>query len=497
MKPAPALLLVLAAVALAFLPCLGNGFVDWDNDVDITANPHIQSLSPQNLRTIFFTTLNNAYHPLPFLVWAVGYRLWGAEPLGYHLVNLLLHLVTAALVFRWVLLLEGSLLAAVAAALWFGVHPMRVESVAWLSDLKDLLAGLFFMAALLAYERWTREGHAMRYAAALAFFVLAGISKTTALTLPAVLVLVDLLRRRPWSRGAVLEKVPFFALAGCFAALAVVSRGRFEASIAQDLFQESYPLPYRLYLVGHRLVFYFLQRTVAPTLGSEDLYPDVIGGPYLPGVVAWGTVLALLAVALVYSARFTRKGLFGAAFFLVALLPALATVSYGYTADRFSYIPAVGLAYLAGVAAAAAGRATRAKRLARAALTAVGIAAIATLAALSWRQCGVWKDSVSLWSDAVARYRRGSSTVNLGFALVNRGRAWLGQDEYRRALADLDEALPIAPNRQHTLFLRAGARAALGEREKAIADLREALTLAPDHPDARQLLEQLSAGDLP
>jgi tetratricopeptide (TPR) repeat protein len=484
---------VLAVAAVAFQPCLGNGFVDWDDDVDITDNPHIRSLSLENLETIFFTTLRDAYHPLPFLVWAVGYRLWGETPFGYHLVNLLLHLVTAALVFRWVLLLDASLPAAAAAALWFGIHPMRVESVAWVSDLKDLLAGLFFMAALLAYERLQRERRARWYAAALGLFFLAGMSKTTALTLPAVLVLVDFLRRRRLDRRAILEKVPFFAVAALFAVLALVSRGRFEASIAQELAQDVYPVGYRLYLVGERLVFYFLQRTVAPTRGVENLYPDVIGGPYLPGVLAWGTVLIILLVALALSTRFSRKGVFGAGFFLVALSPALATVSYGYTADRFSYVPAVGIAYLVGVAAAALHRAAGARRLARAALIAAGISVVAALGSQTWRQCGVWSDSVSLWSDAVATYRRGSSTINLGFALVNRGHARLERGDYRGALADLDEALPIAPNRQRTLYERACVFTALGERGRAIDDLGEALRVAPGFLDARQLLEVLSA----
>jgi hypothetical protein len=306
-------------------------------------------------------------------------------------------------------------------------------------------------------------------------------------------VLVDFLRRRRLDRRAILEKVPFFAVAALFAVLALVSRGRFEASIAQELAQDVYPVGYRLYLVGERLVFYFLQRTVAPTRGVENLYPDVIGGPYLPGVLAWGTVLIILLVALALSTRFSRKGVFGAGFFLVALSPALATVSYGYTADRFSYVPAVGIAYLVGVAAAALHRAAGARRLARAALIAAGISVVAALGSQTWRQCGVWSDSVSLWSDAVATYRRGSSTINLGFALVNRGHARLERGDYRGALADLDEALPIAPNRQRTLYERACVFTALGERGRAIDDLGEALRVAPGFLDARQLLEVLSA----
>lgn len=488
-----ALLLVLACTAAAFLPCLGNDFVTWDDDVLVTANAHVQTLSRDNLRAILFEPLTNAYHPLPFLVWALEYRLWGVTPFGYHLVNLLLHLGTAALVFRWVLCLEGSLLAATVAALCFAVHPMRVESVAWVSDLKDLLAGFFFMASLLAYESWLRVRRWKWYLAAFGFFFLAAVSKSTAITLPAVLVLVDYLRRRRPDRKAITEKVPFFALAGLIAAVAVVSRGRFENVIGKEVLQESYELSYRLYLVGHRLVFYFLQRTVAPARGIEGLYPDVVGGPYLPGVIAWGAVLAFLLAVVALSARFTRKGVFGAGFFLVTLAPALATVSYGYSADRFSYVPAVGLSYLAGVAVAAATARVAGRRLVRALIIATCGIAIAVLGVATWRQCGVWKDGISLWNDAVGKFRGRPTSVNLGAALANRGRSWLMRGDYRRALADLDEAMPIAPDRHHNLFFRAGALAALGERERAVADLRAALILAPDYAAAREFLEDLLA----
>lgn len=491
---------MLTVTAVAFLPSLGNGFVDWDDDQLVTDNTYIQTLSPANLATLFFKPLTNAYHPLTFLVWALGYRLWGATPFGYHLLGLVLHLTTAALVFRWVVGLEKSVLAAAVAALLFAVHPMRVESVAWVSDLKDLLAGLFFMATLLAFERSLREGQAKWYPAALGLFLMAVLSKSTAVALPAILVLADFLHRRPQDRRSVLQKLPFFAVAGLFAVVALVSRGRFEAFIGQELAQESYPVSYRLFLVGHRLVYYFLQRTVAPSRGMDSLYPEVVGGSYLSHSLAWGGVLLLLLAGLAVSARFTRKGVFGAGFFLVTLSPALATVSYGYTADRFSYVPAIGLSYLAGVGAVAVVRSVGSRQALRALFLASCGTVLAVLAALTWRQCAVWKDSVSLWSDAIGVYRNQPNSVNRGVALVNRGRAWLMREEYQRALADFNEALPLAPNRHHTLYYRAAAHGALGERDQAVGDLAAALSLAPDYQPAREMFEALTAsgpGSLP
>jgi protein O-mannosyl-transferase len=493
LKPGLALAIVLVVATAAFLPCLGNGFVDWDDDVLVVDNPYVQSLSRANVAAVFSRPVTNAYHPLTFLAWALEYRLWGAAPFGYHLVSLALHLAVVALVFLWIRELEGSVAAAAVAALFFGVHPMRAESVAWVSDQKDLLAALFSLAALLAWERSFRGNSRRWYPAALGFFLLAGLSKATAVVLPAVLLLADFLKCRPIDRRSVRRMVPFFALAGLFGLAAVVFRGRFEAFIGKELWQEAYPSAYRLYLVGHRFVFYFIQRTVAPTRGIESLYP-VVGGPYLPGLIAWGAALALLAAGVAYSARFTRKGIFGAGFFVIALAPALATVSYGYTADRFSYFPSIGLSYLVGVTVAAALR-TADRRLGRALVVASCVAAFSVMAATTWRQCGVWKDSVSLWSDAVDKFRGQPDSVNLGAALTNRGRARLALQEPQLALRDLEEAVPIAPLRHRALFFRAIALAALGERERALGDLEEALRIAPDYEQVRAFLGELAASE--
>jgi hypothetical protein len=366
---------------------------------------------------------------------------------------------------------------------------MRVEPVAWVSGRKDLLAGMFFMAALLAFERWRREGRRWRYASSLGLFLLAGLSKATAVTLPAVLVLGDLLRGRVPLRRALRETAPFFALSALLAAVAMSSRSGFEAA-AEPL---SYSPWQRLYILGHRLVFYYLRRTLAPAGGFENLYPDLVEGAFLRSVLAWGSVLALAALGLAASARRTRKGLFGAGFFLLTLLPSLAAVTYGYSADRFSYVPSIGLSYLAGVAAAAVLGIPRAGSRVRPLLLALGIAALAALGWMTRQRIGIWKDSVTLWTDAVESFRSRPESVNLGLALENRGRSRLEQGDPRGALADLTRALPIAPERQYTLLLRAQAAAALGDPRTAVEDLREALRIAPDFAEARSLLERLAA----
>lgn len=485
------LITLLALAAVTYLPSLRNDFVNFDDDVLVTDNPYVRSLSPSNLAAIFTRPLTNIYHPLTFFSYALDFRLWGLSPFGFHLTNYLLHLATTALVFRWMTVFAGSLPAAFTAALLFSLHPMRVEAVAWIAGRKDLLAGFFFMASLLAFEHWAREGKRRMYATALGLFLLAGLSKATAITLPAVLVLADYLHRRLPSRRVLLEKIPFFAVSAVLAAVAVASRSSFEASAEPLLYS---PLS-RVYILGHRLVFYYLQRTVAPTRGLDNLYPDLVGGTMLPDVLAWGSVLALIVLALAVSARRTRKGIYGAGFFLLTLLPSLAAVSYGFTADRFSYVPSIGLSYLAGVAVATTLSASRETRWARPLMVALGIAIVGALGWTTRDRIAVWKDSVALWDDAVQHFRSRPTSVNLGLALEHRGRSRLEQGDYRGAIVDLTEAAPIAPERQFTLLLRAQAFAALGEPEAAAVDLREALSLAPGFEEARVLLERLAHPD--
>src|SRR5207249_5694880 len=212
-----------AAVLVCFLPALGSQFVLWDDDMNFTDNPSYRGLSASHLRWMFTTLYGGHYQPLSWLTLGLDYTLWGMNPTGYHLTSLLLHAVNAVLFYYIVLALLRRAVAAVSAsagaaavgALFFAIHPLRVESVAWASERRDVLAALFYLATVLAYLRMAEEepsGRAHRwYLVSLACFVLSLLSKAWGITLPVVLLALDVfpLRRAPRLR----EKAPYAALA--------------------------------------------------------------------------------------------------------------------------------------------------------------------------------------------------------------------------------------------------------------------------------------------
>src|SRR6266481_177511 len=207
-------LLVLALTFAAHVRGLQGQFVEWDDTTHITRNVAIRALTPENLGLMFAHPIAKLYCPLTWLSFAIDYQIWGRAPFGYHLTNLLLHLANTLLVLVFVReILRDRYKYATAAALLtaaiFGVHPLRVESVAWVTERKDLLFAFFYLLALLAYLRWVVRGNRRDYWACLLLFIGSALSKSTAVTLPLVLVLLDVFWKR---RVAVWEKIPFFAI---------------------------------------------------------------------------------------------------------------------------------------------------------------------------------------------------------------------------------------------------------------------------------------------
>lgn len=261
-----AVALLLLAVAAAFQPCLDNGFTTWDDDVYLTRNPAVSGPLVAGLRDALTSFRLGSYHPLTLLSFLVEYRLFGPHPLGYHALSLLLHAATVLLVFLLLLRLCGDALGSLAGTLLYGVHPLRVESVAWISDRKDLLSTLCFLLALAAYLAWRRDRRHRWYALSLAATLGALLAKGSALSLPVVLLLLDWLEGRKLSLASLREKLPHAALALCFGALALRARHDFQGVLEEGALS----LPRTLALGVHRLTWHFLRRHVLPGGGRPS-----------------------------------------------------------------------------------------------------------------------------------------------------------------------------------------------------------------------------------
>ena len=405
----------------AFIPALWNGFVDWDDGYLYVTNPHWRGLGWRQIRWMFTTPLLENYVPIAWLTLGLDYILWGMRPVGYHLTNVLLHSGSAVLLYliatrlleRAAGLTGWALRAgAVSAALFFSLHPLRVESVAWISERRDVLSGLFFLATILTYVDSTETTGARRrrlLLLSLGAYALAIGSKILVMTLPLALVLLDLypLRRLPpdprrWldrsHRGLWLEKLPYMVLgtAGAAVAYTILHRDRAVKILA---------LPEALGKAAFALWFHF-RKTVLPT-GLSPMYElpariDPLDAPFLiAGLGVAGVTAATLLLVRAWPA-----GLIVWAHHIIVLGPVsgIAHAGFQLTADRFSYLAAPAWALLAGagtgmLARLAQGHGQRAT-LARLGTVGVGVW-LMVLGALTWQQTQVWRTTETLWQAAL------------------------------------------------------------------------------------------------
>jgi tetratricopeptide (TPR) repeat protein len=477
------LLCILLLTAATFSPALDGGFVSWDDNVYVTENPLVKEISLEGTRKIFTSFVSGNYHPLVFATYSLEHHFFGLNPRAYHATNLALHLVNTALVFWLLLLLSGGLPAAAAGTLLFALHPMRVEAVAWVTGRKDLLGAAFFLGTLISYLHYRRGPGRRGYIPALLFFLLALFSKATTVVLPLVLLLCDFLQGRA-DRRAVREKIPFFALALIFGVIALFARESYQGV----LLEQTDPFSDVVFMGAYRLVLYYLVGFIAPAAGLFPLYPALEAGGSLLSLrfLLLLAVIGALGTAAFFSLRYTRKAVFGALFVLVTLLPSLTVVVLGYSADRFAYLPSVGLSYLAGELFLWLWR-RRSGRTGgvRVFLLLTLVAVSGALAVSSWKQCGVWRSSITLWSHAVESYlETPGSSINRAYAFHYRGLAYLKEGESVRALSDLNRAIELYPGKAEFFAGRGRLYGALGRHDAALADFDRALQVDPRSVEA-------------
>ena len=508
----PALIFVL--VLAAFLPAVGGAFLSWDDGENLVGNPHYRGLGPAHLTWIFTAVHMGHYIPVTWLTFALDYLIWGMNPAGYHLTAVLFHAVSTVLVYRLAvrLLTAGfdaggpppraiQLGAALAALVW-GLHPLRVESVAWITERRDVVSGALALAATLAYVQAVEDaerGGAVRrglYWTAVACFTLAVFAKSIVVGLPLVLVALDVypLRRiaiapregTVWGRVlrvALVEKFPFLAVAALAAGIMLVIGFRW--GILAPVSHEG--IAPRLALAAYSVLFY-LGKTLWPWPLSPlySLYRpvDALALRYLLPAV---TGLALTAVLVALRRRWPA-GLTVWVAYIALLLPASGIFPNGpqITADRYSYLPSVGWSILLGAFAVWAWRAWQAQRLstpiARAALAAA-LVLVCGLTLLTQRQIAIWRDSVTLWRHAAwADPDSDVPLFYLGWALAEAERFDEARAHFEACLARVPASLP-ALRAQFTLHL-ALVDAQAGRPAEAERRLREALALDPGHPVA-------------
>ena len=539
--------IVAAAVFAVFLPTLANDYISWDDNLFIYENPHIRSLDLRFLSWALTDVRIDYWQPVSWLSHAVDYALWGPNPVGSHLGNLLLHALNTMLIVMLASTLfqqarrtssipddpssfvnhHEVLIAGAATGLFFGLHPLRVESVVWAAERKDILCAFFFLLSIRAYIAY-RNGSRAQYAWSLAFFLLSVASKPMAVSLPLVLLLLDwyplnLLTTSAGVRRSVREKMPFFVLSLIIAAATLVQ----QQSIGAMRSLQEVPPADRI-LLAVRAIGSYLSKTLYPA-GLVPFYP-IPRDISLLSVEFGIPCLAVSAITLacLWQLRRSRAPVALWGYFLVTLAPTLAPLPAGdiSMADRYTYLPGIGPSLLAGSSAMLAWRWSRARAdrsaLLRGFLLASGAAVAAFLSFLTIQQIGVWKNSLTFWNYiiekkpnqiSVAYSQRGivfaeqgdrekafidfTTAISLSprawSPYQNRGVLFLEMSRYGDALSDFDAALELSPGTPSVLDNRGVTYARLGRAERALQDLSQAIEIDPEfiraYLDRGELLE--------
>ena len=508
---------IAAVVFVTFLPVLHNGFVNWDDADNLLNNTAYRGLSWRRLHWMFTTFHNGLYRPLTWMTLGLDYDMWGMNPSGYHLTSLVFHAATAVLVYfiagRLFAVVFANLsekklrVAAAFAALIFAVHPLRAEPVAWASGRNDLVEGFLIMLTVLCYLRGVGEGGRPWMRAAWMTYALALMAKGAAVTLPFGLLALDYYPLRRFDGRAKdlwIEKVPFFSLAFIAGLLALYAKEQRNLLHSFTRFGFADPLAQSMYGFA-----FYLWKTIYP-LGLSNIYELPPNISLLdPVYVLSGLVLAVVSVGLfIFRRRF--PGLLAASMWYVALLAPLAGfVSNGpqFAADRYSYLPTLSIALLAGAALVwllSAGPTIR--RLSAAAAAAL----VLTIGALSWHQSLVWRDSEALWRHALEVNPRSGfahfSMSNLAYAKGNTDEAIEHlRESVKYIRVGLSAYIQVRDNLAYLLEARGDADEAavvyydlgnfFAETERPLQAIRrynEALRLRPDFEPARLKLSAVT-----
>jgi tetratricopeptide (TPR) repeat protein len=501
--------------ALLYLPALQNNFVNWDDQYYVYENSNILSIDYQSLNWMLTAFHASNWHPLTWLSHAIDYAVWGLDPLGHHLTSIVLHglntFLVVILITRLIQIGQGRLskdsqisspvtrhsslgsplLAGAVTGLLFGVHPLHVESVAWVSERKDVLYAFFYLLSILVYLGYVRAEAGKRrvlYVMCLVLFVCSLMSKPMAVTLPVVLLLLDVyplgrtgIRELVGSQWrVVVEKVPFFVLSVVSSILTVQAQEAGGALKSLEL----HPMGERILVAFRALLFYLYKMVLPLDLAPLYPYPAVTG---LLDIEYLGMVLLVVGITVFCIWRWRREKVWTVAwaYYVVTLFPVLGIIQVGgqAAADRYTYLSSLAPFLLAGLGAFEITKVVQERKdlllLWKIPVLSLFIFLCALLLIFTVKQIKVWKDSVILWNYELNIYPDASYV-----AYYNRGKAFEERDEYTEALDDYKRAIDMNPRFPDSFINRGTVLEVIGSHKQALESYSKAILLDPVAADA-------------
>ena len=470
--------IVLAAITLAVFWQVNQYDFVYDDVVYVTQNRNIQSgITPEGLRWAFSTKYADLWTPLVWISFMVDYQLFGLNAGGYHITNLILHIMSTLLLFWLFNRMTGAIWKSAFVAALFALHPLHVESVAWIAERKDVLSAFFWMLTFCLYVYYTEKPAIRRYLFVLFGFACALMSKPMVITLPVIMILLDYwpLGRFESKKGNLVlwqlkEKTPFFILS---AALVIVS---FYTPNEQETYIKLFPLSSRIANAPVAFMTY-LERTFWP----HDM---AVFYPFPTQIPVWlilGTFLLIIVITTIVVVMVKRMPFLfvGWMWYAVTIAPVIGIIQvsvYPYAmADRYHYLPSVGIVVMLAWGIPFLIKSEQARKKI---LFPVGIAFLAIMAFLSWDQCGYWKNSIELWKHAL------EVTKNNYPAHNNFGLALFAEGKIEEAINHYNKAISIAPEYVYTYNNRGIIYGERGQYKLAIEDFNNAIRIIPTFADA-------------
>jgi len=497
---------LIVASFIAYSRILGNGFVSFDDHQYITENKHIKSgIDPESIKWALSAVVCNNWHPLTLLSHTLDWSLFGTNASGHHLINLLLHIGSVLFLFFFLNKMTKNLWSSAFVAALFALHPLRVESVAWAAERKDVLSMFFGLASIYAYACYAESSKLSKYFLCLILFALGLMAKPMLVTLPFVLLLLDYWPLGHWQKAlknegersnvALLEKKISAPIKNCsysikrllwekapFIFLTIVSS--VVTLWAQNkggavLSLEYLPFPER---VANAIISYvsYLRKTFWPV----DL---AVFYPYEHSFPLWQILLSCFiltgtTIIVIYAIKKLPFLFVGWFWYLGTLIPVIGLVQVGKQAlaDRYTYLPSIGIAIMLawGIPLLFPHEDIRKKILFPA-----GITFLAILSVLTWKQCGYWENSPALFNHAL------QVTKDNYLAHNARGITYGEFGQYQLAIEDFNKAISLKRDYADAYYNRGYAYTNLGQYQRAIEDYNEVIRLKPDNEEARRLLK--------
>lgn len=505
---------ILLITYLSFSAVKNYDFVNWDDPNNAYENQLITSLNKENFwensKKIFKTDVIGNYNPLPIWTFALEQRFRGdgdfnglSVPGSWHMTNIWLHLISVLIVFLLSRKLGLNLLGATFVSILFGIHPMRVESVAWITERKDVLFGMFFLAAMFFYTKYKSNKGLLNIGLVYLFFVLSLFSKIQAVALPLSLIAIDFLLEKKFDRKFIINKIPLFALSILFGVIGIIvlkNNNSLEATA-------TFPLWQRLFVGSYSFVIYLIKVIIPFRMSPLYPYPASLPSFYYPTMIILPVTLYALYQGFKRNWTVFIFGLLFFIFNIIFLLQILAA-GQGLIADRFTYIAYFGLFFLFGFLLEKGISSSKYK------IPSIVIASFATIFYIytTVNQVKIWENSATLWTHVLkyydqittpygnrANYYRSQKQYNLAIndyasaialkpepqTLNSRSKLYFdisgnSIDTLNMALADLNRAIELKPNDGEFLINRGAMYAKLGDFDKSLASLNEGLKIKPD-----------------